>query len=204
MPTRETYDDRVIRLFLMAAAVWGVIGMSIGVLAAAQMAWPALNFDVSWLTFSRIRANHTFGVIFAFGGSALMGTCYYIVQRTGHVRLAFGKLAMFTFWGKCGTPSRAAPLNRVRGPVSLSRSMPSASTNAMSFQAAGGLATWMLTLSTPAAQAALSASSPPMPPEGTNNCAPLRLACRSWRWGAASSTRWLIPAVCPATAGMEI
>ena len=99
MPTKETYDDHVIRLFLMAAAVWGVVGMSIGVLAAAQMAWPALNFDVSWLTFSRIRANHTFGVIFAFGGSALMGTCYYIVQRTGHVRLAFGKLAMFTFWG---------------------------------------------------------------------------------------------------------
>lgn len=99
MPNKEAYDDHVIRLFLMAAAVWGVVGMSIGVLAAAQMAWPALNFDVSWLTFSRIRANHTFGVIFAFGGSALMGTCYYIVQRTGHVRLAFGRLALFTFWG---------------------------------------------------------------------------------------------------------
>ena len=90
---------RVIRLFLLAAAVWGVTGMAIGVLAAAQMAWPALNFDVSWLTFSRIRANHTFGVIFGFGGSALMGTCYYIVQHTGHVRLAFGRLALFTFWG---------------------------------------------------------------------------------------------------------
>ena len=99
MPTKETYDDRVIRLFLMAAAIWGVVGMSIGVLAAAQLAWPALNFNTPWLTFSRIRTNHTFGVIFAFGGSALMGTCYYIVQRTGHVRLALGKLAMFTFWG---------------------------------------------------------------------------------------------------------
>ena len=67
--------------------------MSIGVLAAAQLAWPALNFDISWLTFSRIRSNHTFGVIFAFGGSALMGTCYYVVQRTGHTRLALGGLA---------------------------------------------------------------------------------------------------------------
>jgi cytochrome c oxidase cbb3-type subunit 1 len=95
----ETYDDGVVRLFLLAAAVWGVVGMSIGVLAAAQLAWPSLNFDVSWLTYSRIRANHTFGVIFAFGGSALMGTCYYVVQRTGHVRLALGKLALFTFWG---------------------------------------------------------------------------------------------------------
>ncbi len=99
MQNTETYDTRVVRLFLLSAAVWGVVGMAIGVLAAAQMAWPALNFDVSWLTFSRIRANHTFGVIFAFGGSALMGTCYYIVQHTGHVRLAFGRLALFTFWG---------------------------------------------------------------------------------------------------------
>ncbi len=97
--TSETYNDEIVRLFLLAAAVWGVVGMSIGVFIAAQLAWPALNFDIPWLTFSRIRANHTFGVIFAFGGSALMGTCYYIVQRTGHTRLALGRLAKFTFWG---------------------------------------------------------------------------------------------------------
>ena len=99
MARTETYNDHVVRLFLLAASVWGVIGMSVGVFAAAQLAWPALNFDVPWLTFSRIRPNHTFGVVFAFGGSALMGTCYYIVQRTGHTRLAFGRLATFTFWG---------------------------------------------------------------------------------------------------------
>ncbi len=99
MQTNETYNDHVVRLFLLAAAVWGVVGMSIGVYVAAQLAWPALNLDIPWLTFSRLRANHTFGVIFAFGGSALIGTCYYVVQRTGHVRLAFGKLAEFTFWG---------------------------------------------------------------------------------------------------------
>jgi hypothetical protein len=73
--------------------------MSIGVLAAAQLAWPELNTDIPWLSYSRIRSNHTFGVIFAFGGSALMGTCYYVVQRTGHTRLALQKLAHFTFWG---------------------------------------------------------------------------------------------------------
>src|SRR3546814_11821807 len=61
--------------------------------------WPALNFEIPWLTFSRLRPDHTFGVIFAFGGSALMGTCYYVVQRTGHARLAFTKLAGMTFWG---------------------------------------------------------------------------------------------------------
>lgn len=97
--TGETYNDTVVRLFLLAAAVWGVIGMAIGVLVAAQLAWPALNFEIPWLTFSRLRPNHTFGVIFGFGVSALMGTCYYIVQRTGHTRLAFGPLATFTFWG---------------------------------------------------------------------------------------------------------
>jgi cytochrome c oxidase cbb3-type subunit 1 len=95
----ETYDDRVIRLFLLAAAVWGVIGMGIGVWVAAQMAWPVFNFGVPWLTFSRLRPDHTFGVIFAFGGSALMGTCYYVVQRTGHTRLALPRLAKFSFWG---------------------------------------------------------------------------------------------------------
>ena len=99
MPNTETYNDQVVRLFLLAAAVWGVAGMGIGVFVAAQLAWPALNFDTSWLTFSRLRPNHTFGVIFAFGGSALMGTCYYVVQRTGHTRLALPRLATATFWG---------------------------------------------------------------------------------------------------------
>ncbi|MFO1508849.1 MAG: cytochrome-c oxidase, cbb3-type subunit I [Steroidobacteraceae bacterium] len=99
MPNTETYNDQIVRLFLLAAAVWGVAGMAIGVFVAAQLAWPALNFDTSWLTFSRLRPNHTFGVIFAFGGSALMGTCYYVVQRTGHTRLALPGLATFTFWG---------------------------------------------------------------------------------------------------------
>ena len=72
MRAQETYNDQVVRLFLLAAAVWGIVGMSIGVYAAAEMVWPSLNFGVPWLTFSRIRPDHTFGVIFAFGGSALM------------------------------------------------------------------------------------------------------------------------------------
>jgi cytochrome c oxidase cbb3-type subunit 1 len=73
--------------------------MAIGVYVAAEMVWPDLNFGVPWLSFGRLRPDHTFGVIFAFGGSALMGTCYYVVQRTGHTRLALGGLAEFTFWG---------------------------------------------------------------------------------------------------------
>jgi cytochrome c oxidase cbb3-type subunit 1 len=99
VPNTETYNDEVVRLFLLAAAVWGIVGMAVGVYIAAELAWPALNFDTPWLTFSRLRPDHTFGVIFGFGGSALMGTCYYVVQRTGHARLALGGLAKFTFWG---------------------------------------------------------------------------------------------------------
>src|SRR5690606_22855804 len=99
MTQTETYDDHVVRLFLLAATVWGVVAMTNGVFVASQLAWPSLNFDVPWLTFSRLRPAHTFGVVFAFGGSALMGTCYYSVQPTGHARLALGRLAGFTFWG---------------------------------------------------------------------------------------------------------
>jgi cytochrome c oxidase cbb3-type subunit 1 len=63
------------------------------------MLFPALNFDLPWTTFSRLRPLHTNAVIFAFGGSALFATSYYIVQRTCHARLFADKLAAFTFWG---------------------------------------------------------------------------------------------------------
>ncbi|MBL8199710.1 MAG: cytochrome-c oxidase, cbb3-type subunit I [Chromatiales bacterium] len=79
--------------------VWGVVGMLVGTLLAAQLLWPALNFDIPWLTFSRLRPLHTNAVIFAFGGSALFASSYYIVQRTCHVRLFSDRLASFTFWG---------------------------------------------------------------------------------------------------------
>jgi len=99
MTHTEYYDDHVIRLNLLAACIWGLIGMFVGLYAAAELAWPWLNFDIPWLTFSHIRPDHTFGVVFAFGGSALMGTCYYVVQRTSHVRLAWPRLTSFSFWG---------------------------------------------------------------------------------------------------------
>ena len=95
----ETYNDRVVRQFAVMTIVWGLVGMLVGLLIAAQMAWPLLNFDIPWLTFSRLRPLHTNAVIFAFGGCALFATSYYVVQRTCHVRLYSDKLAAFTFWG---------------------------------------------------------------------------------------------------------
>ncbi|CBL46304.1 Cytochrome-cbb3 oxidase, subunit I [gamma proteobacterium HdN1] len=99
MQTQETYNDDVVRMFLFAAIVWGIIGMSVGTFIAAELYWPTLNMGFPELTFSRLRPDHTFGVIFAFGGSALIGTSFYVAQRTSHARLAYGSLAKFVFWG---------------------------------------------------------------------------------------------------------
>ncbi|HEX5788366.1 MAG TPA: cytochrome-c oxidase, cbb3-type subunit I [Woeseiaceae bacterium] len=99
MQSESTYNDTVVRQFAIMTVVWGVVGMLVGVVIAAQLIWPSLTFDLPWLTYSRLRPLHTNAVIFAFGGSALFATAYYVVQRTCHVRLAFGRLAAFTFWG---------------------------------------------------------------------------------------------------------
>ncbi len=98
-PVDREYEITVIRFFTTMAVIWGIVGMSIGVFIASQLVWPALNFDTPWLTFSRLRPLHTNAVIFAFGGSALFATSYYIVQRTCKTRLFAPYLAWFTFWG---------------------------------------------------------------------------------------------------------
>ena len=94
-----TYNDTVVRQFAIMTVVWGVIGMLVGVIVAAQLAWPALNMDIPWLGFGRLRNLHTNAVIFAFGCCGLMGTSLYVVQRTCQVRLFSDKLAAFVFWG---------------------------------------------------------------------------------------------------------
>ncbi|MDH3608622.1 MAG: cbb3-type cytochrome c oxidase subunit I, partial [Gammaproteobacteria bacterium] len=94
----EIYSDRVVTTLVMFSVIWAVIGMLAGVYVAAEMVWPALNFDQSWLSFGRLRTFHTNVVIFGFGVSALMGTAYYSVQRTSHVRLYASNLAWFTCW----------------------------------------------------------------------------------------------------------
>jgi cytochrome c oxidase cbb3-type subunit I len=99
MNKEQTYNYDVVRQFTIMTVVWGIIGMLVGVFIAAQLAWPALNFDIPWLTFGRLRPLHTNAVVFAFGGSALFATSYYVVQRTCHVRLFADRLAAFTFWG---------------------------------------------------------------------------------------------------------
>ena len=93
------YETELIRLFTIMTVVWGIVGMGIGVFIASQLAWPALNFDIEWISFGRLRPLHTNAVIFAFGGCALFATSYYIVQRTCQTELFAPRLAWFTFWG---------------------------------------------------------------------------------------------------------
>ncbi len=99
MQADTTYNYKVVRQFAVMTIVWGVVGMLVGVLIAAQLIWPELNFNTPWLSYGRLRPLHTNAVIFAFGGSALFASSYYIVQRTCHARIFSDGLAAFTFWG---------------------------------------------------------------------------------------------------------
>lgn len=94
------YDFDIVRKFAIMTIVWGIVGMGVGVLIAAQLVWPALN-DLwqPFTSFGRLRPLHTNAVIFAFGGCALFGTSYYVVQRTCQTSLFGGWLVPFTFWG---------------------------------------------------------------------------------------------------------
>ena len=94
-----TYNYKVVRQFAIMTVVWGIVGMALGVLIAAQLVWPSLNLDLPFTHFGRLRPLHTNAVIFGFGGSALFATSYYVVQRTCQARLMSDGLAAFTFWG---------------------------------------------------------------------------------------------------------
>ncbi len=97
--TGQGYDDDVIRFLVAATMFWGVVGMLAGLVIALQLAYPLLNLDLPWTTFGRLRPVHTSGVIFAFGGNALLATSFYVVQRTCRARLWGGNLAWFVAWG---------------------------------------------------------------------------------------------------------
>ncbi|MCK9381141.1 MAG: cytochrome-c oxidase, cbb3-type subunit I [Sulfuritalea sp.] len=98
MQSQATYNYKVVRQFAVMTVIWGIVGMLVGVIIAAQLIWPELNV-VEWLSYGRLRPLHTNAVIFAFGGCALFATSYFAVQRTSHVPLFAPALAAFTFWG---------------------------------------------------------------------------------------------------------
>ncbi|CAN5673945.1 cytochrome-c oxidase, cbb3-type subunit I [soil metagenome] len=98
-PTR--YSDGVIRAGVVATMFWAMVAMLVGVVIAAQLTWPSIFYfpEAGWLNFGRLRPLHTSGVIFAFGGNALIATSFWVVQRTCRARLAGGVAPWFVFWG---------------------------------------------------------------------------------------------------------
>ena len=96
---RFSYDDDIVRKFLFATLIWGVVGMLVGLLIALQLANPAFNFNTPWLSFGRLRPLHTNAVIFAFAGNAFFCGCYYSTQRLLKARMFSDGMSSFHFWG---------------------------------------------------------------------------------------------------------
>jgi len=89
---RPNYNLGPVKFATVMSMFWGIAGFLVGLIIASQLAWPALNFDLPWTNFGRMRPLHTSAVIFAFGGNVLLATSFYVVQRTCRARLA-GRLA---------------------------------------------------------------------------------------------------------------
>ena len=89
---KPNYNMGPVKFGIVASVFWGVAGFTVGLIIASQLAWPALNFDLPWVNFGRLRPLHTSAVIFAFGGNVLLATSFYVVQKTCRARLA-GEIA---------------------------------------------------------------------------------------------------------------
>jgi cytochrome c oxidase cbb3-type subunit I/II len=94
-----SYDDDIVRKFMTATFVWGLVGMLVGLLIALQLANPAFNMGTSWLSFGRLRPLHTNAVIFAFAGNAFFTGAYYSTQRLLKARMFSDALSRVHFWG---------------------------------------------------------------------------------------------------------
>jgi len=106
--TTIEFDDRIVRMFLLASIIWGAVGMLVGVIVATQLNYWQANFDMSWLTFGRLRPLHTNAVIFAFVGNMMFAGIYHSTQRLCKVRLASSFLSNLHFWGWQGIIVSAA------------------------------------------------------------------------------------------------
>lgn len=93
------YDNKIVRDFGIATIIWGIIGMSVGLLIACQIIWPELNFLNQYTTFGRVRPVHTNAVIFAFVGNAIFMGVYYSMQRVLKARMFSDVLGKIHFWG---------------------------------------------------------------------------------------------------------
>ncbi len=112
-----TFDDQIVRQFMWASILWGIVGMLVGVIIASQLNFHQLNLT-SWLSFGRLRPLHTNAVIFAFVGNMMFAGIYYSTQRLCKARMASDVLSKLHFWGWQGIIVAAAitlPLGFTRG-----------------------------------------------------------------------------------------
>ena len=93
------YNDRIVRMFMLASIMWGFVAMLVGVLIAAQLNYKLLNLNMEWLTFGRLRPLHTNAAIFAFVGNMMFAGVYHSTQRLVKARLASNFLSNLHFWG---------------------------------------------------------------------------------------------------------
>jgi len=98
-PENFYYDNKIVRNFGIATVIWGIVGMSVGLLIAIQLFHPAANFGIQYTTFGRIRPVHTNAVIFAFVGNAIFMGVYYSLQRLLKARMFSDTLSKIHFWG---------------------------------------------------------------------------------------------------------
>jgi cytochrome c oxidase cbb3-type subunit I/II len=96
---RFSYNDAIVRMFVTATLVWGVVGFLVGLLIAVELPYPALNGGIEWITFGRLRPLHTNAVIFAFAGNAVFAAIYYSTQRLCKARMWSDRLGLLHFWG---------------------------------------------------------------------------------------------------------
>ncbi len=102
------YDNHIVKNFAYATIFWGIIGILVGVTIALQLTNPIFNFDISWLTYSRLRPLHTNAVIFAFVGNGIFMGVYYSLQRLMKARMFSDLLSKIHFWGWQGIIISAA------------------------------------------------------------------------------------------------
>lgn len=94
-----SYDNKIVKAFIIATVIFGIVGMTVGLLASIQLFYPIFNFDLQYTSFGRIRPLHTNAVIFAFVGNAMFAGVYYSMQRLLKARMFNDGLSWFHFWG---------------------------------------------------------------------------------------------------------
>src|SRR6056297_2211656 len=93
------YDNKIVKKFIYATLLWGIVGMSVGLLLAFMFIFPNVTDGISWLSFGRLRPLHTNAVIFAFVGNAIFAGVYYSTQRLLKARMYSDVLSKINFWG---------------------------------------------------------------------------------------------------------